>query len=133
MREIYLAGKISSDENLTRTFSDELELRGHMVLQKWWESDRLLTPYLDNMDTTGPAARAMIDAAYESDVTILFPSERIIGAAVEFGAAIASTKTNPDKLVIAVNPFDTRQSVFYGHESVITVSGIDQVRKMDWF
>jgi hypothetical protein len=75
----------------------------------------------------------MIDAAYESDITILFPGERILGAAVELGAAIASTKTNPEKQIIIVNPFETRQSVFYAHEAVIAVRGIMQIREMDWF
>lgn len=103
------------------------------MLAKWWEFGELPTPYLDFLDTSTPATRLMIDAAHDSDVTLLFPSDRILGAAVEFGAAIASTKVNSDKLVVVVNPFETRQSIFYAHESVIAVSGINQVREMDWF
>lgn len=68
-----------------------------------------------------------------SDVMILSPSETILGADVEFGAAIASIKTNPDKLVIVVNPFDTRQSVFYAHDAVTSVRSIDEIRAMDWY
>lgn len=133
MSEVYLAGKLASDELSIADFSDELEQRGHTVLEKWWESEKLPVPYLDNVSTSSPAAKAMIDAAYESDVAILFPSERILGAAVEFGAAIASTKTNHDKLVVVVNPYETRQSIFYAHESVVAVRDIFQVRDMDWF
>jgi len=133
MKELYLAGKLNSDEASINDFADELEQRGHQVLEKWWQSPKLPTPYLDNAPTSTLAARAMIDAAYESDITILFPGERILGAAVELGAAIASTKTNPEKQIIIVNPFETRQSVFYAHEAVIAVRGIMQIREMDWF
>ncbi len=35
--------------------------------------------------------------------------------------------------MIIVNPFETRQSVFYAHPAVITVRGINQVRLMDWY
>lgn len=133
MSNIYLAGKLASDELTIGDFAHELEDRGHQVLAKWWEFDELPTPYLDFPETSSVAARAMIDAAYGSDVTILFPSERILGAAVEFGAAIASTKTNPNKIVVVVNPFETRQSVFYAHESVVAVRGIERVRAMEWF
>lgn len=79
------------------------------------------------------AARAMISAAMMSDVMMLFPDSRILGAAVEFGAAIASQATDPDKLVIVVNPFETRQSVFYAHPAVTAVRSLAAVRRMDWY
>lgn len=132
-KEVYLAGKLNSGELSIGEFSDELEQRGHTVLEKWWEPGKLPTPYMDHLDTSAPAAQAMIDAAYESDVLILFPGDTILGAAVEFGAAIASTKNDSDKKIIVVNPFEVRQSVFYAHPAVIAVRGIAQVREMDWF
>lgn len=133
MKDIYLAGKLNSEELSIDEFATELEDRGHTILEKWWQEGQLPTPYLDNMDTSTPAAKAMIDAAYNSDITILFPNERILGAAVEFGAAIASTKVNRQKEVIVVNPYETRQSIFYAHPSVIAVRGIDQIRRREWF
>ncbi len=133
MKEIYLAGKIETDESRIDNFSKELEQRGHIVLEKWWEYPKLPTPYLDNVATSTKAANAMVKAAFESDVMILFPSYNILGAAVELGAAEASSLENPYKQVIIVNPFDTRQSVFYTHKSVNAVQGIEQIREMDWF
>jgi len=75
----------------------------------------------------------MVNAAYDSDVFILFPEDNILGAAVELGAAIASKKVNLEKQIIIVNPIEVRQSVFYLHPSVIAVSGIKQIRKMRWY
>ena len=133
MKEIYLAGKLNNADLPIGDFANELEQRGHTVLEKWWQEDKLPTPYLDHIDTSASAAEAMIDAAYKSDVAILFPGENILGAAVEFGAAIASTKEDQEKLVIVVNPFETRQSVFYAHPAVIAVRSIAQVRGMSWY
>ena len=132
-KDIYLAGPLDAGELSIAEFADELEQRGHTLLEKWWQLGRLPTPYMDNPDTSSPAAEAMIDAAYNSDVTILFPNDRILGAAVEFGAALASSKANPEKQIVVVNPFEVRQSVFYTHPAVIAVQGIAQVRQMEWF
>jgi hypothetical protein len=133
MREVYLAGKLDGGEVSIGDFAEELESRGHRVLEKWWQAGRLPTPYLDHPTTSAPAARAMIEAAHNSDVAILFPTDDILGAAVELGAAIASERTRIGKLVIIVNPFEVRQSVFYAHPSVIAVHGIAEIRKMDWY
>lgn len=132
-KEIYLAGKLNAGELSIDAFAKELEQRGHTVLEKWWQLDKLPTPYMDHPDTSTPAAQAMINAAYESDITMLFPGDNILGAAVEFGAAIASAKSNAEKQIIVVNPFEVRQSVFYTHPAVIAVQGIAQIRQMDWF
>lgn len=75
----------------------------------------------------------MIDAAYDSDVFILFPTDDILGAAVELGSAIASTRDNSEKKVIAVNPFEVRQSVFYVHPSVIAVRSLAYVRNLEFY
>ena len=132
-KRIYLAGKLNSGKLSIRDFSDELEDRGHVVLEKWWQEPKLPTPYLDHAQSSATAAEAMIKAAYRSDVTILFPDSKILGAAVEFGAAIASAETNPDKKIVVVNPFETRQSVFYAHPAVLAVHGIYQIREMSWY
>lgn len=132
-RTVYIAGKLNAGEDSIASFADELELRNHTVLEKWWTKPELPTPYLENAETSAEAASAMIAAAYESDVFVLFPGNTILGAAVEFGAAIASTRDNPDKLVIVNDPESTRQSVFYAHPAVIAANGLVAIRKMDWF
>lgn len=132
-KKIYLAGKLNAGELSIEKFASELEKRKHTVLEKWWQLGKLPTPYMENFDTSSLAAQAMIDAAYDSDITILFPGKNILGAAVEFGAAIASSRENAEKQIIVVNPYETRQSVFYTHPAVIAVRGITQVREMNWF
>lgn len=133
MKEIYLAGRLDTGEGTIGEFAAELEDRGHIVLEKWWEQGRLPKPYLDHADSSAPAAESMIDAAYRSDVFILFPTDDILGAAVEFGAAIASAAYDDEKKVIAVNPFEVRQSVFYAHPAVIAVHSLAQVRQMKFY
>ncbi len=132
-KDIYLAGKLNADELSIGEFASELEQRGHAVIEKWWQSDKLPIPYMSHLDTSSPAAQAMIDAAYGSDVMILFPGDSILGAAIEFGAAIASRKTNIEKQIIVVNPHEARQSVFYAHPAVVAVQGITHIREMEWF
>lgn len=132
-KDVYLAGKLHSGELTIGDFATELEQRGHTVLEKWWQLGKLPTPYMDNLNTSSPAAQAMIDAAYNSDITVLFPGDNILGAAVEVGAAIASSKTNPEKQIIVVDPYVARQSVFYAHPAVIAVQGLTQIREMNWF
>jgi len=34
--DIYLAGKVNSNETSIPEFSSELEERGHHVIEKWW-------------------------------------------------------------------------------------------------
>ncbi len=132
-KSVYMAGKIDTGEGSISEFASELENRRHNVIEKWWELGRLPKPYLDYPETSTPAAKAMVDAAFVSDVFILFPEDNILGAAVEFGAAIASSYDNQNKLVVVVNPFDVRQSVFYAHPAVIAVKGLQQVRSMRWY
>jgi hypothetical protein len=103
------------------------------VLEKWFLDGPLPKPCLDNPHSSAPAAEAMIRAAHESDIFILTPTDDILGAAVEFGAAIASTYENPNKQVIVINPWEFRQSVFYAHPAVIAVRGLGQIRQMDWY
>ena len=130
---IYLAGRLDTGEGTLSDFSNELEDRGHVVIQKWFLEGRLPKPYLEHPEVSGLAAKAMIRAAYESDVFILHPADDILGAAVELGAAIASTQSNKEKQVIVVNPHEVRQSVFYAHPAVIAVRGLNQIRHMEWF
>lgn len=132
-KSIYLAGKLHADELQINDFAEELESRGHTVLEKWWLQPKLPTPYLSNKDTSAPAASAMIKAATQSDVTILFPSDAILGAAVEFGVALASADADRQKQIIVVNPLEVRQSVFYAHPAVIAVKGLAEIKGMAWY
>jgi hypothetical protein len=132
--EIYIMGKLSSGEVSIDEFAQELEERGHFIREKWWQCDKLPVPYLDNPATSAMASVAMLNAAISCDVGILFPTDTILGAAVEFGAAIASKKIiKPEKQIIVVNPFEIRQSVFYTDPAVIAVHGLEQVRRMEWY
>lgn len=129
----YLAGRLGAGEGTIGEFSDELEGRGHLVLEKWFNQGRLPKPYLENIETNGVAARSMIKAAFACDAFVLFPEDTVLGAAVELGAALGSTVLREDKQVIIVNPYDVRQSVFYTHPAVTVVESIDQIRKLTWY
>ena len=132
-KTVYLAGRLDTGEGDISAWSDELEEQGHKVLEKWWEQGRLPKPYLEHINSSRCAASAMIEAASRSDVMMLFPTDDILGAAVEFGAALGSAETNRDKEVIIVNPWDVRQSVFYAHPAVTAVKGLAEVREMKWY
>ena len=132
-RDIYIGGKVGTNNLPFVEFAAELESRGHRVLEKWWERGRLQKPYLQHPELSQKAAVAMVNAAYNSDISILFHAEDILGAAIEFGVALASTKVRPDKQVIVVHPPESRQSVFYAHPAVIVVEGLARVREMPWY
>lgn len=133
MKTIYLAGKLGAGEGSIRDFSTELEGRGHTVLEKWFEQGRLPKPYLDHPETSTPASKAMKQAAFDSDVTIMFPSDDILGAAIEYGIALGSKMTRPDKQIVLVNPFEVRQSVFYADQGVLAVKSLADIRRLEWY
>jgi hypothetical protein len=130
---IYLAGKIENDLRSIANFSEELEDRGHKILEKWFLKGRLPKPYLDNLETSSPAAEAMINAAFESEVFVLFPSDNVLGAATELGAALCSKIYDKEKHIIIVGASIVRQSVFYAHPEVVHVNDHDQIRNMEWY
>ena len=127
-----MAGKLDTGETSINEFATELEGRGHTVLEKWWQTT-LQKPYLDHPQTSQVAAERMIRAARDCEVCILFPEDNILGAAVEFGAALASTAYIRDKQIIVVNPFEVRQSVFYAHPAVIAVESLQAIRQQPWY
>ena len=133
MSNFYLAGRLDTGEGTISGLSDELESRDHYVLEKWFEAGRLPKPYLKHMDLSGPAAAAMIRAAFESDVFVLFPTDDILGAAVEFGAALGSQAIKSGKVIAVVNPFEVRQSVFYAHPGVVALRNLAELRELDCY
>lgn len=133
MKKIYLAGRLDTEEGKIADLSDELEQRNHVVIEQWFREGRLPKPYLDNLNTSEPAAARMIKAAFESDVFILHPTDDILGAAVEFGAALGSSELRIDKYIYIVDPYNVRQSVFYAHPAVMAVRGLDEIRKAEWY
>lgn len=133
MKEIYLAGRLDGGESTLQELAVELETRGHRVIEKWFLAGRLPKPYLTHPETSTPAAAAMIKAAFESDVAILFPTDDILGAMGEFGAALGSTMVNPDKIVVVINPYQVRQSVFYAHPGVLALHNVAELRLLEWF
>ena len=132
-KDIYIGGRLGNSNLPFEEFAIELEGRGHRVLEKWWRKGRLIKPYLQNIETSRPASVAMVNAAWSSDVSILFNAEDILGAAIEFGVALGNTKVNQSKEVIVVHPPEMRESVFYAHPAVIVVEGLAQVREMHWY
>ncbi len=132
-KEIYIAGKIDSEEVSITELSNELEDRGHRLPLKWWEEGRLPKPYLDYPESSAPAAEDMIRGAYDSEVFILIPEDRILGAAVELGAALGSLAVRPEKEIIIVKPAEVRQSVFYAHPAVIAINGLSEIRHRSWY
>lgn len=133
MKTFYLAGKLDTGEGLIGDFSAELEGRGHTVIEKWFLESQLPKPYLSHPRSSSLAAASMIKAAADCDAFILFPTDDILGAAVELGVALGSTLTNPDKIVAIVSPFEIRQSVFYAHPAVTAVRGLAELRQSDWY
>lgn len=133
MTTFYLAGRLDSGEEGIASFAAELEARGHTVLEQWWKLGRLPKPYLAHVDTSAPAAEAMIKAAAESDVYVLFPEDNILGAAVEFGAALQSARTNPAKRIYLVAESSFRQSVFFAHPAVTILESASELRAQPWF
>lgn len=133
MSKVYLAGRLDTGEGRIEDFANELEAQNHEVIEKWYLEGRLPKPYLSNLESSSPASEKMIKAASESDIFVLFPTDDILGAAVEFGAALGSVATNPDKIIAVVNAFQVRQSLFYAYPAVIAVSGLEEIRKLEWY
>lgn len=131
MTKIYLAGRVSWGEDVISDFAEELESRGHQITCKWWELGKLPKPYLDNYAISQEAASLMVRSVVESDVTILFAEDNVLGAATEFGVAIGDKSKPRD--VYVVLPEGVRQSVFYSLQNVITVNNIDAIRSNDWY
>ncbi len=133
-KTVYLAGKLNAGEASIASFAGELESHGHTILEKWFEKGQLPKPYLDNLHSSAPAAAAMIKAAYESEIFVLFAENTIFGAAVELGVAFGSTVTNPDKEIYLLTPDEEfRQSVFYSDEHVNVIESLDAIREAPWF
>jgi len=133
-KNIYLAGKQNAAELSIADFAVELESQGHHVTEKWWEKGTLSKPYLENLDASRPAAAAMVAAARDSDVFILFAEDNLFGALVEFGAALSSVDEHPEKMVYLLTPDEAfRQSIFYAHPDVIAVQSLERIRKANWF
>lgn len=134
MSEIYLAGKVSKSEISISQFADELEDQGHHITLKWWELGQLPKPYLEQIESSRPAAAAMTKAVMDSQVFILFAENNILGAATEFGVALGDSMSNKNQReIIVYSPEDIRQSVFYAHPDVITVRSLAEIRQRPWY
>lgn len=137
MGRIYLAGKLKGAESGITELSAELEERGHEITLKWWDpkNPELPTPYLDHPETSVSAAIAMREAVVSADTAvILFPSPKILGAAIEFGIALATQETQRDREIIVVgNPEIERQSVFYADPAVIVLQSVAGIRERKWY
>lgn len=129
MKEIYIAGKVNVGELTIAELALELESREHTVLCKWWERG-LPKPYLDYPQENGLEAECMVAAAGDADVFILHPTDTILRAAVEFGAALESARHRMDKEVIVIDLPSVRQSVFYTHPAVIVLASIARIKRI---
>jgi hypothetical protein len=134
-KTFYLAGKVQGNDALdkTKNFSTELESRGHTNICRWWEMKGVTKPYLDNLDLNAPLAVEMLNAAFNAEVFILFAQDDILGAAIEFGAGLASVEHVPDKRIYIVGSYAVRKSVFYTHPSAENVNSLQDIRTRDWY
>lgn len=132
-KEIYLAGKANSDNNLIPNFAQELEARGHVITLAWWKLEGILKPYVENLEISDPASQKMIDAIRNSNVFILIQSEDILGALIELGIAIGDKQDHANKDIILVLPERGRQSVFFGNKAVSVVKNLDEIRNKEWY
>lgn len=139
MGKIYIAGKLNNAEFGIEQLGNELESRGHEITFRWWDKTlpKLATPYLNtsNLETSRAAGDAMIKAVTEADTAvILFPTPTILGAAVEFGAGLATREQWPEReLLVVSEPEDLRQSVFYASTAVIVLESIALIRERNWY
>lgn len=76
-----------------------------------------------------------MEAAVRAATTavILFPQPNILGAMGEFSIAVGDRLRVPEREIIVVNPFETRQSVFYALSAVIALRGLAELRKRPWY
>ena len=130
-KQIYIAGKVEDENKDIRNLTTDLEERGHLITYKWWEED-IKKPYLDkeNANNSMAASIKMENAIRKSDVFILMPTPKILGAAVEFGIAIGD---NNDRDLLVILDDNSRQSVFYANPKVICLNSLKEIRRCSWF
>lgn len=134
MGKIYIAGKLNKGETSIADLAGNLESRGHEITCKWWELQKLPIPYMEHQETSRPAADKMVEAVRSATTAvILFPDKKILGAMAEFGIALGDQPQNPQREILVVNPFDTRQSVFYAASSVIALRSLEALYDRAWY
>ena len=75
----------------------------------------------------------MYRAAFNADIFALFAQDDILGAATEFGVALASAEYDSDKRIYVIGAYAIRQSVFYTHPRVENVNNHIDLRNADWY
>jgi hypothetical protein len=134
-KTFYLAGKVAGNDAIgeLKDFSAELEDRGHTNICPWWEMKGIVKKYLDHIDVNAPLAVEMSRAAFNADIFALFAQDDILGAATEFGVALASAEYDSDKRIYVIGAYAIRQSVFYTHPRVENVNNHSDLRNADWY
>ncbi|HEY1644795.1 MAG TPA: SDR family NAD(P)-dependent oxidoreductase [Candidatus Saccharimonadales bacterium] len=89
--------------------------------------------YFSAVYMTRALAEEMAYAAYDAEVFTLFAHPDILGAATEFGIALASVNEVLTKKIYVVGAAATRQSVFYTHPRVENVVSEFDLRDADWY
>jgi hypothetical protein len=119
----YVAGRVA--DPVVRAVLGAVKSAGLTITHDWTADGALPKPYVDHAEVNGPHAQAMIDGASRADLFVLCWDAGMLGAAVEWGAALASGAT----CVIIGLPAGGRQSVFAAHPQVRLFDGMHEFRQ----
>ena len=133
-KTFYLAGKVAGNKALQElpALSTELESRGHLNIYPWWQQN-VKKPYLEYRDHNALLAQAMVKAAYEAEVFMLFASPDLLGASIEYGVALTASEYQLDKRIYVIGALATRQSIFYTPSQVEVIPSVQSIRETDWY
>ena len=131
MSNIYIAGRVAEGKGTIAKLADRLETRSHSITYKWWELPQPKKPFLSHRQLSEKLAKEMVEAVKNADIFILFTEDSILGAATEFGIAIADTSR--DRKIYIIHPPANRQSIFYTYPSVEVLENIEDIKKLEWY
>lgn len=132
MSNIYISGRVGVSQDDISKLAYQLEERGHQIVMKWWENSPI-KPYLSNVNSNAPLARVMLEASEKCEVFILIGADDILGAAIEYGAALASLEQMPEKKIVAIIPDSIRQSILYTHPGVKLLNDVSELEREVWY
>lgn len=128
-KSVYVAGKVGPDLLEMHMILGVIEDMGFEIAYDWTRTgDGIQKPYLDHVDTNRPFAMKMRNAADMCDIFVLLPTKNILGALIELGIAIGSTRIRPGKIIYVVcDRTDLRQSIFYTLEDVVVFDSLKEL------
>lgn len=123
----YVAGKAGDGADGVKALIARLRSLGHSIAFDWAKGVIIEKPYLDHIEINVITAKKMRQAAVDCDHFILLVGDNLLGAYIEFGLALASTSTRPDKRLFVVSGDPLRQSIFYTEPSVVICASIEEL------